>query len=761
MIKLMFKTLIILNFIILLTENANAETIDPVIEGCVEQLDYLIDYNKSNIEKDNFRKNWYIYFIGEDKDYLQSYISKINRNYDGFENILTEGVEIDKNYLKILNDYLVLINQSSKLEIYVAFIGADREIVQPLAPKKINTFNKGRVFIDSLINNSAKSYPGLDLERAKKELGTYNRDFLKKIKEIYASSNMSKISEKPNHIMPFSHKTTRIIYNQKDEITTDQKWAISMHIGKREKRFNYQAFKDLYNKQVSFGSDELQKKIAKQVITLQEYFSLDIPPPNEYKEDCGDLLKLAEYSPLLESRILEPVLRRNPCILRDMGKLGPIDYTKSKWMEELEMMIVTPLYVAILAPVAAEFVIPSLIEVISVERGVNASKAMAATTIIEAGIIYYWIGTPEQQADIGKSILGVNPVNVAYEGVKGLIQSPFLVELSVDCVYNGTKLSEGIINPEEYEFTFETKSCINGVFISAATKIGLHQGGQFFKTLRTLANENPQAFVNGWARVFKDLGKDQQEAFKSLAYGIFKEIGISPNQINSFLQRLRNKIKANGGGDLEFTGYGDENPNNRGSSTVEKIDIEGKINNSFDDVNVKAKDFPENEAEILATNNDISTEAKKFWQNHEVNVTNYLRKTYGYTKVGRQITVDIKIKGIQEPVRCRLDNLIDIGGGKFKIIDAKSSLKVDLSKQNVNNLSTIRSTKNQKIFYKAIREGNVENITPKGSNASDYFELLNPNSPIIPKNIKIDPKIEFLVNDNKIKDYNIYKILLN
>ncbi len=562
---------------------SNSNLYDPIVKGCTEQVNHLIEMNSHNNSIGRSDSNWYIYFIGKDKKYLKSYLSyNENRPNNEFENILTKDVEIDREYLKRLNNNLIEINKSEKLEVYVAFIGSEQEIIQPLMPKKINTFHKGRVFLDSLINYSVKNYKDLDLEQAKEETEKYSKDFSDAMHDIYKNSEMAKKSNKPNHIMPFSHRTIRHIYNKEGEKETKQKWAISIYKGKQEKRFNKLAFRDIYKKEAGFGKDPLYQKISRQVLALQKYFSIDIPSSDEYREDCTALLTLPRYQPLLESRILAPVLRRNPCILKNMGEMGPIDYSKSEWMETLETLITTPLYVAILAPVAAELFIPSLIEAIGTERATNATSAMAIATVIEVMTIHYWSGTAEQQEDLGKAILGVNKVDVAYEGVKGLASAPFLIELSVDCIYEGTKLADGIINPDTYKFDFDTIECVSAVGMGVLTKIGLNQSGQFFKTLKRIAKEDPDKFIKGWARVWKDIKVDQKDSFIDMSYGIFKELGIPSHKIDGVvnklkleIEKLKNDVTNSNSDEIITNDVVEDTPNNQGNSIDSATVLEG------------------------------------------------------------------------------------------------------------------------------------------------------------------------------------------
>ncbi len=763
------KKIILYIYILLQVFNVSATStenrIDPIAKSCIDQVNYLIHRNEENDAYGKSNLNWYVYFVGEKKEYLESYLSKyVNDTSERKYIIEDDNIGVDVNYLDQLNNYLIEINKSNLLEVYVAFTLTDRKILEPIVPKKYNTLHKKKVYVDSLINYGDKSYLGFDAEKSKKDLNDYSKEFQDRMKSVYEGSDLSKDKEKPNHIMPFTNRAERIIYSKEGRPEKKDYWAISIYLGKTEERFNLQALIDIYNDQTrdkGFGNKPHLKKISAQVLAINEYYQLDIPPPNEYKEDCSDLLALPKFQPLLESRILAHVLRRNPCILKNMGEMGPIDYTKSEWVQELEIMVTAPLYVAILAPFSAEFVIPSLIESIGAERATNAASAMAVATVIETMTIYYWSGSPEQQKDIGKAILGVNRTDIAFEGVKGLAKAPFLVELPVDCIYEGTKLADGINDPENYKFGFDTKECVSAVGMGILTKIGLHQSGKFFKTLKNIAQENPALFIKGWKRVLSDIKADQREAFIDLSYEIFEELGVPRQTINNYVDELKKTYK-------ELSdGNGNSNTDGTSTSVGTKIDIEGKTNNTFDATNRQAKDFPETEAEIVATNNTLNDETKKLWQNHEINVTRHLSDEFGNVNVGRQITVDVKIKNTNGEViekSLRIDNLIYNGPGKpFKIIDAKSSVNKELNTFEASKLATQTSTPNQKWFYNALKEsGNEITIRPRGQRARDFFdgigELIDEVS--LPNSILFDKKIDFYTTSKVIDEvYDMFRIV--
>ncbi len=75
----------------------------------------------------------------------------------------------------------------------------------------------------------------------------------------------------------------------------------------------------------------------------------------------------------------------------------------------------------------------------------------------------------------------------------------------------------------------------------------------------------------------------------------------------------------------------------------------------------------------------------------------------------------------------------------------------------------MRSPKNQKWFYKALKEGgNQISISPRGQRAQDFFRGINKvdKNGKLPNSIEYINKIDFYVN-SKIYDgkYNLYNIV--
>ena len=233
------------------------------------------------------------------------------------------------------------------------------------------------------------------------------------------------------------------------------------------------------------------------------------------------------------------------------------------------------------------------------------------------------------------------------------------ITMSIECFVNGLSDSGG------FKDSFSVQDCAIGIvqaILGKLTEVGIAKLGKFVKPLAKYSREQ-------------------------LKKGL-KKIGIEGNKADEVIESIKKEADENS----------DSSP---GSSISNKIDIEGKTNNTFDEVNINSLDLPEIAAEIIATNNSITNSAKKFWQNHEINVTKYLQKKFGRANVGRQITVEVTIKnpsGISITKRLRIDNLIYTGPGKpFKIIDAKSSIVKELNTFNASKLATQTSTSKSKM----------------------------------------------------------------
>ncbi len=201
----------------------------------------------------------------------------------------------------------------------------------------------------------------------------------------------------------------------------------------------------------------------------------------------------------------------------------------------------------------------------------------------------------------------------------------------------------------------------------------------------------------------------------------------------------------------ELLSYINKRLDNRVATGAGKLDgLVGKVDNRVDDIAQAALRDQDILDELVKTNNAISDAGKKFWANHEINVTRYLREILGNTKVGRQITVDVTLTNGQK-FTCRLDNLIDVGNNRFRIVDAKSSIVQDLSGKTAADLVNDMSTTNQKLLYDGLKKNAIQQIKPRGDLAKQFFGNNLPN------NINVEKSVDFFVNDTALEGYGIFK----
>ncbi len=667
-------------------------TTDPVVTTAIDQLNYLSAVN-SNSTNDN--NNWYIYFLNKDLDYLKKVLTN---KRDLYENIHTDNLPIDSNYLTKLNEQLIELNKSEIVDVYVAFTGADNRITIPIIPTGKTNLEEKINYIDSLVLLGTKSTKEREqLLESKIDLEKYNTYLQKKIQEIYEGSNLAKNSTAPNIIMPFSNQSLRYVYDENGKTKGKYFWAYSLYLGKTERRFNHKAYKDFFNNETenkAFGPSDHYKRVSKQVIALANYFSSNVPLLEDYKEDCSALLKAPQYAPLLESQILRNTIINNPCILKGMVPMGPFDTSKSQWVKDTELFIVAPLYVAILAPVTAEFFIPAAIEAVGTERASNSSIAMAAAVMIESVQLHYWTGNKEQKDNWGKAVLGINKINVLYEGAKGLAQLPLPTELITDCAYNGAQIDKLISDPKNYNFDWHTKKCFFGAAISVAARYGLNQGGSFFKTLTNLAKENPKLFITGWKRILNDIKIDQADSFKILNSTLkkqFEDLSFSPKKIMLFKDFIT------------------------GKKSIQTLDdaidqLDNSINNT-------------NNLDDVTTNNEINTPKE------------------GNTNTNRPIGQSVinRVSLVLDDIKISQTGLIKNGDGTFK-------LRFN-TKKEISSLDTFlkTTTKNRKNFIKNLQHNPKAKVT------------LETNLADIPKGTEItisEIEISTTLADGSVKNSN-------
>jgi hypothetical protein len=130
---------------------------------------------------------------------------------------------------------------------------------------------------------------------------------------------------------------------------------------------------------------------------------------------------------------------------------------------------------------------------------------------------------------------------------------------------------------------------------------------------------------------------------------------------------------------------------------------------------------------------------KKTWQQHELDVTDALKKKYGERNVASQVTLEVTGPGGQK-ARIRIDNLVNDGKGNYKLIDAKHSSVNDLTSGKFNLDGSL--TNNQKQAFPWIKNGEATRIEVRGVKGED-IDLFSGDNIIN----KVDKKIEVHVND--------------
>lgn len=509
------------------------------VKNGVEQINFLENFNK---EKGIVSQKWYVYFLEEDLEYLKNVIANVDNEYKNIH--VDNSVVTEHLYLKNLNDKLIEINKRNDLDVYVAFTGSENKISIPVIPKDKKTISSKISYLDSLVRyGSLSPNEKNNLLDSKNSLELYTKELKTVIKRIYEGSDLVSRSSAQNIIMPFSNLTIRSVYTS-EGIKQKKFWSYSLHLAKVNERFNKLHFKKVYNssevKNKAFGRTKHLQSVSRQVLGIEMYFDNEVPAiEDSEKEECLALLEDPRYKPLLQARILSPAIYENPCILKNMGRMGPIDMTKSQWMQDTEFMIAAPLYCAILAPFAVEFLVPVAVESFGTERLTNSAVAMTAAVAIETVMLYAFTGTPTQKGNFTESLLGVNKINVVYEGVKALAKIPFAHELVLDCAFNGTDASKAISDFENYKLEWESKKCLLGVGITILAKVGLNQGGAYFKTLVDIAKKEPQVFVNGWSTLLKEIGPGQREAVLKLIEEVFQGTGIKPSKLKDYINQIK------------------------------------------------------------------------------------------------------------------------------------------------------------------------------------------------------------------------------
>ncbi len=322
----------------------------------------------------------------------------------------------------------------------------------------------------------------------------------------------------------------------------------------------------------------------------------------------------------------------------------------------------------------------------------------------------------------------INWISVAWSAGENTIRyKNLLTEFGVSgagaCLINGLSEAGGFKNDFDYQ--------------SCAVNIGITYG------IKVIFKVGASPFLRKQAVEALKKGKDRLRR-------ILVQKGIPEDKADEFIESIKKAAD-------------DSEDGNVGTSSGQKINALGKTDNPIDNISKNSQNNNEVLEELtitnkISSNNPVTDTFKKFWSQHEFNVTKYLEKSFGRTNIGRQITIDIFIKG-KGKVTCRVDNLIRQNNGKFKIVDAKSSITQDLSAKEVNSIVNSLTTKNQKAFYEAIKSGSIEKIVPRGARAIEYFSKFKEFEEALPINLNIERTIDFFVNDISEEGYNIFKMI--
>ena len=150
---------------------------------------------------------------------------------------------------------------------------------------------------------------------------------------------------------------------------------------------------------------------------------------------------------------------------------------------------------------------------------------------------------------------------------------------------------------------------------------------------------------------------------------------------------------------------------------------------------------------------DVKESGLKNWRDFENAVSNHLKTVNSGKNVGSQISLDVYYMdgGNQICKRVIADNLIEnvdqFGVITYKYIDAKTSKIKDLV--NLSDLSSV-CTKNQKLIYPKINDGNFNKVVIRGDNAYKAFNIKDVE-------ISLETGVDFYVNKN-INNFSEYVV---
>ena len=656
-----------------------------LIKNTIEQLDYLIAYNKDKTKGLKKDDRWFIYIAGGTLDSMIYY-----------KNLTAKGT-VRTEYLKYLNDSLISLNSHSSTAVYVAFTDYKNEILTPVFPDDATSLLEKEAYIKKLINNvddlNVNNINGTnnELEKSLKQLTTFSKGFQKIIEEVYEGSEIKNIN-KPNILMPFSNYSIRqVIKSGTSDYKKKKIHSYTLYTPKLKEKIVKGQFKKIYNEMAisSYGSSSSEQVIDRVIRTISIYYHGKRPP---YKE-CEELLKEYQNKPIMtEFPEFREHVERNPCILKNIIPWGE-DIEKSEWMTMTETLIVIPLYAAMAIPVASVAGAAALRE-IGKDKARDISIAVAANVVIQTSMNYYFGGKEitsitDNQQRWTKALQAVNKIEVSKEIVDAVVNLNTRQKIIIACLEKGVDI-EGV-NWESFDvsnakITVDFKGCVANVlkyvFIDGPTEKAL---GYIFKRLSTLIKNDPKEFVRAWRELLDDFGptvkQDFKNGIKDYKQDIFTAFGLSKNVDEKIAKYIKSmfEVEENLGEAIEDYV---KTANNQAT---------GNIENTIKDIAI--------ETEVQIKNPSIASGTKKV------------------TRQGANITIEVTTKsgkniGIKVPL---LEEIEQSGKKIYRIVFENNN-------KSLNDISS-SLTGNRKAVVEAINNGNISSVVTKGGNANKHLEL--------------------------------------
>ena len=192
----LFKTyLLVFSFFTCFIVSANSDY-ENLVRNASEQITYLEKRNKNKSESDR----WYIYFLGENVQYLQDELYYDQESEQTFS----------ATFLTKLNDQLIEINSHDDVAMYVAITDINTPIILPLIPTERTIAGKID-FLQELIENPDQTANLEDLVSGKEQYEAYQKafdamdaqnawDFETKYKQILSKLKLDDLNQKVSNL---------------------------------------------------------------------------------------------------------------------------------------------------------------------------------------------------------------------------------------------------------------------------------------------------------------------------------------------------------------------------------------------------------------------------------------------------------------------------------------------------------------------------------------------------------------------------------